>query len=415
MPEILLSHNLTDTGKLLSVVSGLGALMLWGLFLYAAFSKSDSKDVHGEASFASESQIKKAKLFSKTGLILGRHSGKYLVDNGQTHVLVSAPTGSGKGVGLVIPNLLNWNGSAVILDVKGENHKLTSGFRKAHGQDVFVFSPFAKNSHRFNPFNFINPDKNYRLNDIQNIANIIYPDPEKTDPIWSQQGRSLFVAFALYLLDNPETGCTLGEILRHLQTEQDSRDVAASIVADYREDLDPTCLRTLASFSRQEKRLSESIKIGLVGALQIWDTPSVDAATAQSDFDIGMLRKKRTSIYVSVSLADIKTLRPLLRLFFETVFSAQLREEPTENEPHKILFLLDEFEALGVMEQIVDRLPFVRSFGVRLMIIIQGLSQLDQRYSSAGREKILQGSKHAILKTGHLKSALITRLLAFQC
>jgi len=86
----------------------------------------------------------------------------------------------------------------------------------------------------------------------------------------------------------------------------------------------------------------------------------------------------------------------LLKLFFEQVFASQLRKEPQPDENHKILFLMDEFESLGTMDGIVDKLPFVRSFGIRIMAIIQGLSQLDQRYTAAGRDKILQGCKHQI-------------------
>ena len=108
------------------------------------------------------------------------------------------------------------------------------------------------------------------------------------------------------------------------------------------------------------------------------------------------IRKQKTTIYVVVSLADLATLRPLLALFFEQVFAAQLRSEPGEDDKYKILFLMDEFESLGAMDGIVDKLPFVRSFNIRIMAIIQGLSQLDQRYTQAGRDKILQGSKHQI-------------------
>ena len=86
----------------------------------------------------------------------------------------------------------------------------------------------------------------------------------------------------------------------------------------------------------------------------------------------------------------------LLTLFFEQVFAAQLRFEPGKDDIYKVLFLMDEFESLGTMEGIVDKLPFVRSFNIRIMAIIQGLSQLDQRYTVAGRDKILQGSKHQI-------------------
>lgn len=349
----------------------------------------------GDAQFATEAQIKKAGLRAKTGLILGKSKGKYLIDDGQTHVLVAAPTGSGKGVGVVIPNLLNWNGSAVVLDIKGENHQLTSGFRRDHGHHIYVFSPFADNSHRFNPFDTINPDPRNRFNDVQNIATILLPDNEK-DPTWSQQGRGLFVAFALYLLDSPDEVCTIGNILRHLQTQEDTRDIVKGILEKMGDKLDPSAQRSFANFAQQEKRMSESVKVGLVGALTLWNSPSIDAATSATDFDVMSLRKKKTTIYVVVSLADLAALRPLLKLFFEQVFASQLRQEPQADEKHKILFLMDEFESLGTMDGIVDKLPFVRSFGIRILAIIQGLSQLDQRYTAAGRDKILQGCKHQV-------------------
>ena len=221
------------------------------------------------------------------------------------------------------------------------------------------------------------------------------PDNEK-DPTWSQQGRALFVAFALYLLDKDGQDCTIGNILRFLQTQDDTRDIVKGILAAEGEKLDASAQRTFANFSQQEKRMSESVKVGLVGALSLWNSPSIDAATSFTDFDIMTLRQHKTTIYVVVSLADLTSLRPLLTLFFEQVFAAQLRKEPGKEDKHKILFLMDEFESLGTMNGIVDKLPFVRSFNIRILAIIQGLSQLDQRYTVAGRDKILQGSKHQI-------------------
>jgi len=363
-----------------------------GVLLYF---KGRMKNNLGDAKFAEEFDVKKAGLRAQTGLVLGKFKNKYMIDDGQTHVLVAAPTGSGKGVGIVIPNLLTWNGSAMVLDIKGENHQLTSGFREAHGHRIFVFSPFSENSHRFNPFDAINPDPRNRFNDIQNIATILLPDNEK-DPTWSQQGRGLFVAFALYLLDAAGEVCTIGNILRHLQTQEDTRDIVKGILAKTGDALDPAAQRSFSNFAQQEKRMSESVKVGLVGALSLWNSPSIDAATSATDFDVMSLRRRKTTIYVVVSLSDLNTLRPLLKLFFEQVFAAQLRQEPQADEKNKILFLMDEFESLGTMDGIVDKLPFVRSFGIRMLAIVQGLSQLDQRYTAAGRDKILQGCKHQI-------------------
>ena len=358
---------------------------------------TDSEKPYGDARFATEKEIQKSDLRNKQGVVLGKKNGKFLVNDGQTHILVTAPTGSGKGVGIVIPNLLSWNGSAVVLDVKGENCQITSGFRKEWGQNIIVFSPLSGTTHRYNPFGQIKTlPKERRLTALQNMANTLLPDPDRGDAVWAQQGRALLVGLSLYLIDAPDRDATLGELLRHLQTEQETTEICKVIIADYRDILDPASIRALANFSQQEKKLAESVKLGLVGALSLWENPLVDAATSATDFDINALRREPTTIYIIVGISDMRTLRPLIKLFIEQIYSAQLRHEPQADEPHKVLFLLDEFESLGTMTSVVDNLPFVRSYAVRMMLIIQGLTQLDQRYGDAGREKILQSSAHQI-------------------
>ena len=394
IPILLIDYGLSPTFSTRLLASGGVVAFLYAIAGVMWLYLRPRKQL-GDARFATEAEVRKMGLRASDGIVLGKLGGKYLIDNGQTHVLVSAPTGSGKGVGIVIPNLLTWNGSAVVLDIKGENFALTSGFRKKHGQNIFVFSPFSDRSHCFNPFDLVDEDPKQRINSLQNIANVLLPDTEK-DAIWSQQGRALFVAFALYLIDKNGEDCTMGNILRYLQTADDTKQVAEAILANMGEELDPAARRTFANFSQQEQRMRESVKIGLTGALTLWNSPTVDAATSKTEIKANILRRKKTTVYVTVSLADITALKPILRLFFEQVFSAQLREEPGSDDKHKVLFLLDEFESLGTAQSIVDRLPFVRSFGVRIVAIIQGLSQLDERYQQSGREKILQGSKHQV-------------------
>ncbi|MEI6730502.1 MAG: type IV secretory system conjugative DNA transfer family protein, partial [Pseudomonadota bacterium] len=99
--------------------------------------------VHGDAHWASEAEIKAAKLRSKKGLLLGRTGhNNYLIADDFQHVLLFAPTGSGKGVGFVLPNLVFWQGSLICHDIKGENHDLTSGYReKVLKQKVFLWNP----------------------------------------------------------------------------------------------------------------------------------------------------------------------------------------------------------------------------------------------------------------------------------
>ena len=131
------------------------------------FLLPNKQSLFGDAKFAKMREINKAGLFGEKGLIAGKYAGKYLIFNGQQHVIMSAPTRSGKGVGVVIPNLLNWPDSVVVLDIKQENWNLTSGYRSQYGQECYLFNPAATDyrTHRYNPLSYINSDPNFRIDD----------------------------------------------------------------------------------------------------------------------------------------------------------------------------------------------------------------------------------------------------------
>lgn len=97
-------------------------------------------ETYGSARWAKPSEVRRAGLLGPDGVVLGRYGGAYLRHDGPEHVLCFAPTRSGKGVGLVVPSLLTWPGSAIVHDIKGENFMLTAGFRARHGR-VLLFDP----------------------------------------------------------------------------------------------------------------------------------------------------------------------------------------------------------------------------------------------------------------------------------
>jgi type IV secretion system protein VirD4 len=161
--------------------------------------------LHGSARFASEREIKAAGLRSPEGLLLGRKDGAMLCFGGSEHVLVYAPTRSGKGVGYVIPNLLNWSGSVVALDVKKENWDRSAGFRAAHGQDVYLFDPLDENgcTARYNPLGYVRSDPVDLYDDLQRIAVMLFPAESRGDPFWFEASRSAFVAIGGYVAETP--------------------------------------------------------------------------------------------------------------------------------------------------------------------------------------------------------------------
>ncbi|HEY1244488.1 MAG TPA: type IV secretory system conjugative DNA transfer family protein, partial [Hyphomicrobiaceae bacterium] len=105
---------------------------------------------YGSARWARFPDVRDARLFSGKGVVLGVRDGRYLRHDGPEHVLAVAPTRSGKGVGLVVPTLLTWPGSAVIHDIKGENWQLTAGWRSKFSH-CLLLDPTSPLSARFNP------------------------------------------------------------------------------------------------------------------------------------------------------------------------------------------------------------------------------------------------------------------------
>jgi type IV secretion system protein VirD4 len=295
-------------------------------------------------------------------------------------------------VGIVIPNLLSWPGSVVVLDIKHENHKITSGFRANH-QRVFKWSPAddEARSHRFNPLSTVRNNTEHRISDIQRLATILLPQPTHADPMWQNEARDLFLGLALYVLDDPAQPATIGQIYRVLKSEHDITDVIEYLLD--RDDLilDPSARMSLASYINKAVKERSGVRSNLTAALNLWANPVIDAATSESDFDLLQLRRRPMSIYVGVKQNQLQTLAPLLGLFFQQCVDVLGRDLPGADEPHKVLLLIDEFASLGRLPVIESAMAFLAGYNVRLVNVIQGLSQLEHHYGSA-RDSILQNS-----------------------
>lgn len=191
------------------------------------------RSLFGDARWARPHEIRKAGLLGTKGIIVGRYKRTYLMFEGSQHVILSAPTRSGKGVGIVIPNLLTWADSVVVLDIKQENHGITSAYRSKYGQSCFLFNPAATDyrTHRYNPLAYVSEDPNFRIDDTQKIANMLFPDQQGVDPIWTATPRSLFLGIVLYLLETPGKLVTLGQVLRESLADGDGAKYFSGIIA----------------------------------------------------------------------------------------------------------------------------------------------------------------------------------------
>ena len=357
------------------------------------------RSLHGDARFATRSELADAGLFGDRGIILGRVGRRCLMLDGQQGVALAAPPRAGKGTGVVIPNLLNWPDSVICVDIKRENWTLTAGFRAANGQECFLFDPFSEEGRtaRWNPFFYVSEDPIRRVNDLQRIAEMLYPDPPNVDPFWTASARSLFLGIALYLFETPSLPKTIGEVLRHGMASDDEgfgehwkRVIEGRNRGKY--PLSSQCVRALYDVIDLAPVTASSIRKTFTSRLDLWLNPILDAATSANDFDLRELRRKPLSIYVGVNPDDLHRLRPVLALFFQQAIGLQTRTLP-EHDPtlkRQVLMLLDEFTALGRIPIIAESVSYLPGYNVRVLLVIQTPAQLREVYGANGAETMLK-------------------------
>lgn len=350
------------------------------------------RPLHGDARFATPAEVSRAGLTSggQPGILVGRYRGQYLSLCGQLSVMLSAPTRSGKGVGVVIPNLLNWPHSVVVLDIKGENFDITAGYRTAQGQPVYAFSPFDGHarSHRWNPLTAVRSSPMHRVGDLLSIGQVFYPNDGSGTPseaFFNDQARNLFLALGLMLLETPELPRTVGEMLRQasgkgrpLRDHVDRLFAARKTQRPYSEECKEALQRVLCT---SENTLS-SIVATFLAPLTIFADAIVDAATSADDFRLEDVRRRRISIYLRVPPNRLANARPLLNLFLSQLISLNTEHLPQQDSALKFQCLLvnDEFTALGRISAIVTAAPFLAGYNLRLLTIVQAMSQLDSVY-----------------------------------
>ena len=357
------------------------------------------RPLHGEARFATRREIAAAGLLGEQGIILGRLGRRCLMLSGQQGVVLAAPPRAGKGVGVVIPNLLNWPDSVICVDIKRENWALTAGFRARSGQACFLFDPFAEDARtaRWNPFFYVASDPLRQVNDLQRIAEMLYPDPPNGDPFWTASARSLFLGIALYLFETPSMPKTIGEVLRQGMASDDEgfghhwkRIVEGRGKGKF--PLSTQCVRALYDVIDLAPVTASSIRKTFTSRLDLWLNPMLDAATAGNDFDLRDLRRRPTSIYVGVNPDDLHRLRPVLSLFFQQAIGLQTRALP-EHDPtlkHQVLMMLDEFAALGRIPIIAEAVSYLPGYNVRVMLVIHTPAQLREVYGMNAAETMLK-------------------------
>jgi type IV secretion system protein VirD4 len=383
---------------------------------FRPFKKPES--IHGNASWATSRRVKKMGLRSKKGMLLGKYKGKLLVASGYQHCLLFAPTGSGKGVGFVIPNLLFWEDSVIVHDIKLENYTITSGWRKKHlKQRVFLWNPADPDgiSHCYNPMDWISKKPGQMVDDVQKICNFLLPEQE----FWQNEARALLTGIMLYLVFDDNKPTTLGEVVRTLRNDDVVYNLAV-VLDTMGKIIHPVAYMNIAAYLQKPDKERGSVTSTANSSLELWANPLIDATTATSDFNLHEFKKIPHTLYCGLTPDNISRLKPLMGIFYQQAAAFFTARLPQPDEKYGVMMMMDEFPTLGKMEQFQAGIAYFRGYNVRLFLIIQDTEQLKGIYEESGMNSFLSNATYRItfaannMETANLISQLLGNKTAQQ-
>jgi type IV secretion system protein VirD4 len=316
------------------------------------------------------------------------------------HAMMIAPTGRGKGIGFVLVNLLHFLGSAIVLDVKGENFLKTAIHRLLGLKNkIWYFSPFdyERPTHRFNPLARIAalPSSDQQYTALNSMADQFLVVEGDNAAGFYNAGKRLFIASCLYAIEQGRP--TIGYAA---EVMAGGGNKAAAFKSYAESTAIPIVSRTFLEMADvPERTLGSYISVIQGAGLELWSDPAVDRATSTSDFDFSTFRREAQSLYIVVQPEHLRTLAPLIRLLFADAIASLQRREPGPDEPHPVMFLMDEFDQLGRQPLVLSAIKTIRSFAGRFFIISQTIPGLDDIYGEAGRRSLQGGAGLQIYMT----------------
>ncbi len=406
------------------------AFIFWNIALgIVLYLNRNKKSLHGEARFSSKKEIKQMGLLQDKGLIIGKlENGELLRWKSSEFLALGAPTRSGKGVSIVIPNLMEWQESCVVLDIKQECFDFSSKYRRdILNQEVYLFNPFDFRTHRYNPLTYIDLSNEASVgNELLDFTNLLFPaEGDSTTVFFNQQAQNFFIGLA-YLYKDLAFSIKGQEFLKQYnlkvewsmcgllnlstgfsfttqkQNEDDEEQEVSGLEETFQylehlEIISPNTKQTLEDYFQID---SDNTKSGVISSfkapLMIYRNQPIQTATSKSDFDLRDLRKKRMTSFIGITPDKLAIARPILNIFFSQLLSVNTKELPQKNPNLKFtcLLLMDEFTSIGNMPILKKGVSYIAGFHLRILMIFQAISQLEARapdgYDKEGANTLLQ-------------------------
>ncbi|MGZ2452685.1 MULTISPECIES: type IV secretory system conjugative DNA transfer family protein [Rhizobium] len=378
---------------LLAALAGLAAAgAIVGFPIGAAIQKRQ-RMIMGKARLATLKDAADFRLRDKHGIVLGLKQGLLLRNDGDQHVMVIGSPGQGKSRAFVIPTMMSFQGSQVVLDMSGELFEETSGYLKDKGYEVFLLAPGSKFTDGYNPLDLISDEPNQRITDLQKLTQMLLPERLRSDSsdFWEESARILLTAMLGFVLECPDTRKSLSELYRILNSMSDERKAIIQLLENYESVLSDQTRMQLTKFAGRHEKLGEGIAAEIVAKLNFLQNPLVEALTSITTIPIDTIRKRKLVIYIQADWNAMQIYERLISMFIQQMADKLVQMGPLRNGEHEVLMMLDEFGNGGRIDTVLTLAPLIRKNGVRFVFILQDGAQLERLYQRSG-QKILMGA-----------------------
>lgn len=427
MPLVYFAYGYSALGILLFI--------LFITFIKKAMSNRTNSDtghadLYGSAHFATRAELIRSKMLVRHNkkrsfdkeLIVGRRGlGDFYAFGGPQFIALAAPTRTGKGVGFVIPNCLNYPHNLWVYDPKGENRRISGAVReKIMGHKIITFAPFEKKTHRYNPFYYVDFGADVIIDSeevsvlaevaregdfdtqVANLSKLMFPEnPHEKDPFFSNQARNLFIILmnvyrdlrwtkrGLYFcyefnLDIPDepTCFFVGTMVSGFFIPGQSENLITFMdFASKREVLSPNTLAMWQVFRTMggAPETFSSVQGVFTSAFGVFNNARLRKFTETNDIDFRKLREDKMDVFFIVSPDDLPSAGFITRLIHSDLITKNLRELPQNNPKLKRVctMLMDEFVAAGYLEIFVKGVGYMAGYNMRMVMIYQNDAQLE--------------------------------------
>jgi type IV secretion system protein VirD4 len=335
----------------------------------------------GSARFANRWELFWSGVRRGRGPIVGRVGRYFLRFNRDGMITVFAPMGAGKGVGVVIPNLLDYRGSVVCTDIKGENSAITRRRRLKFGKVRMLDTTNPHASDRFNPLDMIRVGL-HEKDDAEALARLmVIPDGKESH--WDSKAEGMLTCLILHIVRLKEPHFRTMANLRTLSTlpPESFKDLLLAIAQGGTRAAAELAGSFLAMHGSEEFR---SVLSNTEKATRVWSSASpAGEITASSNFNLSDLISEVTTLYLVVDEEKLTVYAAFLRVMVGCVLNALTRAKNLPRPKYKVLLLLDEAAALGSLEPLERGVGYLRAYCTPLLVF-QDMSQLRELYRRSG-------------------------------